>query len=173
MATLTANILVGTTHPNHGGINPTHYVFLSENSKPAWILVPENISSPKTFKDQRVIWVPTSENMLEDALLMIAIHVIKHKEVCDLSKKYFVNNNKEIVKMYEDINQENLEELYRKCRCIDNSYKIVISILEGSTLQEQIKLIENYKMDIEVCTSQYSRLYSMWSRETKIKGVLD
>lgn len=33
MATFTAQILVGSPHPNHGGINPTYSLFLSENSR--------------------------------------------------------------------------------------------------------------------------------------------
>jgi hypothetical protein len=33
MATLTAQILVGGSHPNQGGINPSHYLFLSESSR--------------------------------------------------------------------------------------------------------------------------------------------
>jgi len=43
MGTLTAQFLVGKTHPNHGGINPTHYLFLSENSRPVFTLLKENI----------------------------------------------------------------------------------------------------------------------------------
>ena len=35
MATLTPQILVGIPHPNHGGINPSHFLFLSENNRPA------------------------------------------------------------------------------------------------------------------------------------------
>ena len=38
MATITAHILVGSAHPNHGGILRTHSLFLSENSRPAWTL---------------------------------------------------------------------------------------------------------------------------------------
>ena len=38
MATLIAQILIGSSHPYDGGINPTHCLFLSENSKPAWVL---------------------------------------------------------------------------------------------------------------------------------------
>ncbi len=75
MATFTAQILVGSPHPNHGGINPTHSLFLSENSRPAWILVdPYPDSGPR---NSRIVWIPTLENMLEDALLMIAVYVCK------------------------------------------------------------------------------------------------
>ena len=31
MASLTAQLLIGSPHPNDGGIIPSHYLFLSEN----------------------------------------------------------------------------------------------------------------------------------------------
>ena len=37
---MTAQILVGSDNHFHGGINPTHACFLSENSRPAWAVVP-------------------------------------------------------------------------------------------------------------------------------------
>ena len=70
MGTFTAQILVGTPDLYHGGIIPTHYLFLSENDRPAWILEDKSGS-------QNVVWVPTIEDILEDALLMIAVHVCK------------------------------------------------------------------------------------------------
>ena len=70
MGSFTAQIIVGQAHPNHGGIIPSYYLFLSENSKPAWLLMSENITSNK---DKQITWFPTVENMLQDALLMISV----------------------------------------------------------------------------------------------------
>jgi hypothetical protein len=50
MASFTAQILVGSAHPYNGGIIPTHFLFLSENDRPAWILVPENVDSKGTIE---------------------------------------------------------------------------------------------------------------------------
>ena len=100
MATLTAQILVGSAHPNHDGINPTHYVFLWENDRPAWILVHQNIFKEREENVGRITWIPTIENILEDALLMIAIHVCKNNEVmlynlfCKFNKGYNSQWNK-------------------------------------------------------------------------------
>jgi hypothetical protein len=74
MGTYTAQVLIGTPHPNHGGIHPTHQLMLSENSRPAWILTSwENTEEEK-------VWIPTIESMLEDGLLMIAFYLLKERE---------------------------------------------------------------------------------------------
>jgi hypothetical protein len=75
MAALTAQILAGSPHPRHDGINPAHYLFFSENDRPAWVLVNQNIFPEKQSGHSKITWIPTIENMFEDALLMIAIHV--------------------------------------------------------------------------------------------------
>lgn len=173
MATLTAQILVGSAHPNHGGINPTHYLFLSENDRPAWILVPENIFNTGANKvEKKITWMPTVENMLEDALLMIVIHVLENKEITELAQKYVRNKRDDCVELYQDINSQYLEKLYEKCRAVDARYKIVVTVLEGSSIQNQLKVIDNYKMDVEVCIPKYSRQYSRWINDTKIEGSL-
>jgi len=60
MATITATMLVGTAHQNHGGIGPTHQLLLSENSRPAWSLHALHSRRPLA------VWTPTVRDMLED-----------------------------------------------------------------------------------------------------------
>ena len=173
MATLTAQILVGTSHQNHGGIGPTHFLFLSENSQPAWVLVPENIFSPGDDKITKVTWIPTIENMLEDALLMIAINVLKDKEITELSKKHFKRDVHGSLSLYEDIDPAALKTLYQKCRQLKNRYKIVLTVLEGSSIRGQLKVLKNYGIDMEVCTPLYFRTYSAWKNKIITMGSLN
>ena len=70
MGTMTAQILVGSSHPNHDGIQPTHWLFLSENSKSAWVLTSQNIFEEDITTNQ-IIWIPSIDNMLEDAFSKI------------------------------------------------------------------------------------------------------
>jgi hypothetical protein len=170
MATLTAEILVGSPHPNHDGINPTHYMFLSENSRPAWMLVPENIF--QETPEAKITWIPTIENMLEDALLMIAIHVLKEEEIVKLAEKFFTNTKPHWAELYRDISKEDREALYEKCRKIENKYKIILTVFATSTIHSQLAVLEHYKMDVEVCVPVFSRLYSVWTKKTRITGTL-
>ena len=56
MGTLTANILIGRPHQNKDGIIPSHYMFLSENSAPSWILVKENVDNEDKNKYLNIVW---------------------------------------------------------------------------------------------------------------------
>jgi len=173
MATLTAQILVGTSHQNHGGIGPTHFLFLSENSQPVWVLVPENVFNPENDKIIKVTWIPTIENMLEDALLMIAINVLKDQEISELAKEHFKGDIHGSLALYQDIDPVVLKTLYQKCRKLKTGYKIVLTVLEGSSIRGQLKVLKNYGIDMEVCTPLYFRTYSAWTDEVITMGSLD
>ena len=171
MGTMTAQFLVGTPHQNHDGIQPTHYLFLSENSRPAWVLVPQNI-----FRDDRiqnkVTWIPTVENMLEDAFLMIAIHIQKDREIIELAESFYKNAQSDRLELYEHFSDSQRTQLYEMCRQLSFT-KVIITVFRNSTILRQLQIIEQYKMDVEVCCPTYSRLFSVWSKETRIEGSLE
>ena len=79
MATLTAQILVGTPHPYHGGLTYLPWpraVWLSENDRPAW-LRPEAAGPwpAETRVDHpRIPYRP--DHILEDGLAFLCYHVL-------------------------------------------------------------------------------------------------
>ena len=78
MGTYTAQILVGHSHPYHGGIKPPHILFLSENGRSAWCLYPilESPQESSKFFENRV-WICDPYTLLEDAMLMIGLFIRK------------------------------------------------------------------------------------------------
>lgn len=173
MATLTAQILIGWPHPNHDGINPTHYLFLSENDRPAWVLVDQNIAKEERSSLPEITWIPTVENMLQDALLMIGIHIVKSREITEMARGFFSKIEFERVEFYSDLNESQRNRLYRECRKIADFPKIIISVFRGSTIEKQLAVLKHYKMDVEVCRPTYSRLYSSWTKRKRIEGSLE
>ncbi|MBU9713138.1 hypothetical protein [Evansella tamaricis] len=166
MGTSTAQILVGNAHPYHQGIyGISHVLYLSENSRPAWIL-----KSLETA-EREVIWIPTLENMLEDALLMIAIYVVKDKEVINLWKDYTTEKNRNHMELYQ-INQKELQKMYEQARELTSSCKLAITIFSDSSINHQLSAIKFYNMDFEVCTSRYEKHYSVWSKRREERGSL-
>jgi hypothetical protein len=97
MAAMTAQLLVGHPDRHHGGIQPTHVVWLSENGSAAWILqeVWRDIygeptgaaedQEPSQWTDGKIIWGPT-EHMLEDAILLVAVCVLRDAECSNWSR---------------------------------------------------------------------------------------
>ncbi|MEW6710971.1 MAG: hypothetical protein AB1403_14185 [Candidatus Riflebacteria bacterium] len=172
MGSYTAQILIGEPHPNHDGIIPSHMLFLSENSRPALIL--EKLPAKKDNKTEKsgIVWIPTLENMLDDAILMIAIHVLKKTEIIELANSFSNNLGKSSCELYEELSAEQLDKLYVVCRKLQAFPKLMISVFSGSHLNNCLKSINHYQMDVEVCTVKFSRLYSQWTGKSSVSGNL-
>ena len=173
MATLTAQIIVGRGHPNDDGIIPTHQIFLSENSRPAWVLKPENTLSARMVGPRKVVWIPTLENMLEDALLMVAIHIVRDEGVVRLAKQFCADFDATRLQLYDDFNEEQRKELYLKCRKVSDYPKLIVSTFKRSHIENQLSILREYSMDIEVCPSIYAGLSSSWSGQTYVEDSLE
>ena len=172
MGTLTANILIGSPHPNKDGIIPSHYMFLSENSAPSWTLVKENVDNEDKNKYLNIVWLPTVENMLEDGLLMVAAHVLKNHEILEMVKDYTNQLESKRLELYSDLDDGQRNNLYQKCRELSKFPKLIISVFRSSSIETQLAVLEKYDMDVEVCAPIYSRLYSEWQKEKRIEGTL-
>lgn len=170
MGTFTAQILIGLGHPYHDGIEPSHRLYLSENTRPSWILVPETLGGGPA--GNKVTWIPTLENTLEDALLMIGIHVVRDSVLVELASQFIRSQENNWVVMYEDVEPEHLELLYQHCRTLENTFKLVVTVLRGSSIEDQLKVLADYKMDVEVCRPDFVRLYSKWLEQTRVEGEL-
>lgn len=52
-------------------------------------------------------------------------------------------------------------------------HKIVLTILEGSTVASQVNVLKDYQLDVEVCLVVYSRQYATWAGKTQEFGSLE
>lgn len=68
MVAVTSLIFVGQPYPNEGGIRPTEIIRFEESDRPAFIF--ERHSTDK--KLERMVVIPTIENLLDDSLLLAA-----------------------------------------------------------------------------------------------------
>ena len=141
MGTYTAQILVGRAHPYHGGIQPTHQMFLSENSRPAWVL--------HAFSDREsepLSWVPTVEKMLEDGLLLLGYSLLDSTTL-----RQSLPENTHRVECY-DLDEETRERLYMTSRKLTwGGMKLVVTVLDGSHIERQLAVLDDYPMPKEIC----------------------
>lgn len=159
MATTTATIFIGQTHPNHSGINPTHLIRLTENDRPTLIL-----QSLENIEENKVI-IPTIENTIDDIYLMIAVFILKK-----LKPQKELHTN-ERISIYDILNQNERVELYDKTKIIiqETEIKIVFNIFDDSHLLNQIDIIRQYPNDYEVTVPSIKNEYSSWSGKVIFK----
>ena len=166
MGSANAFMMVGRPDVAHNGIYPTHCLILHENDKPWWVLTPI-FRFPNECKPENceiVVWIPTVEHMLEDALLMIGIYVLKDERLVSLAKKFFKNRGEYRIWLYNDIKREDLEKLRKVCRKVLPKYdvKIVVTIMLDSTILHQIEVLKEYNIECEVCTARFRRDRDYW-----------
>lgn len=132
--------------------------------------MPENVFGRRSTDLEKTVWHPTVEHTLEDGLLMIALHILKDEVTVNLAERYFENKGIDRAELYEDIDALQLAELREKARAVRGDYKIVLTTLRCPVLEQQLPVLEEYRMDVEVCVPVYSRLYSRWTNRTDTEG---
>jgi hypothetical protein len=172
MATFTAQILVGSSHLYHGGISPTHCLYLSENDRPAWILINHSVVGSDLPEHSPITWIPTVEDMLEDALLMIAVHVRKDRGLLRQAELLGADLQSDYLEMYSSLSNAQRAQLHSACRAIKEYPKLIVSVFEASTIESQLPVLEQYGMEVEVCCASCSRQHSSGADETTMEGSL-
>ena len=164
MATWTAQILVGHSHPNHGGIGAGYQLFLSENSRPCWECFPIFPPRPgEVLKNEgHTVWIPPDPgSILECGLLMVALHCFDpmgrrpvNKELVSSAKSM----SKKIMDKFVDMSiltDKQFKELYDMAKKIElnDSDKLIVTVLAGSSITGRLEELKKHKYDFEVCFS--------------------
>ena len=164
MASWTAQILVGNSHPNHGGITAGYQLFLSENDRPCWECFPVFPPRPgEVLKNEgHTVWIPPGPgSILECGLLMVALHCFDpmarlpvNKELVSSAKSM----SKKIMDKFVDMSiltDKQFKELYDMAKKIelDDSDKLIVTVLAGSSITGRLKELKKHKYDFEVCFS--------------------
>ena len=164
MATWTAQILVGNSHPNHGGITAGYQLFLSENDRPCWECFP--VFPPRrgeVLKNEgHTVWIPPGPgSILECGLLMVALHCFDpmarrpvNKELVSSAKSMSKNIMDKFVDM-SILTDKQFKELYDMAKKIElnDSDKLIVTVLAGSSITGRLEELKKHKYDFEVCFS--------------------
>ena len=162
MATWTAQILVGNSHPNHGGITAGYQLFLSENDRPCWECFP--IFPPRlgeVLKNEgHTVWIPPGPgSILECGLLMVALHCFDpmarlpvNKELVSSAKSM----SKKIMDKFVDMSiltDKQFKELYDMAKKIkiNDSDKLIVTVFAGSSITGQLKELKKHKYAYHLC----------------------
>jgi hypothetical protein len=148
----TAQILIGNPIESFmDRFTPQFVIYLAENSRPSLVLNSTSIHQDDAIDFEQVIWVPTLENMLEDALLMIVLYLHKDKAFIEVADKYF--ELKSGIECY-DIPEEGRSALYEMLKGYRIRDYLIVTVFEGSSLTHQVERIKDYEVNGEICCSK-------------------
>lgn len=149
MATLTAQILVGDSHQFHGGIHPRHALYLSENDRPAWILLrhdPLDVGA----SERLATWIPSVDHMLEDGLILFAAHGLRAPEV--VHELGGSGDHDEPLVLPQHFSEGQLVKLRgATVRASHGGEKMILTVLPESTIGTQLSVLDSYAWEYVVC----------------------
>ena len=156
MDTLTAHILIGPGTEDGPGV-PTHALYLTEHPTSLWTLASTGIvgQGPQTM--EKIVWVPTQSDMLEDGLLMLGLQVAAFPDLRLMANHLFKSEWRGGVELGRDIAPANLHELHAWNRKKQWEHHLVITVMHNSTIMNQLYVLRPYRFSMDVCPWQESR----------------
>jgi hypothetical protein len=180
MSSMTAQIAVGMPDRYHDGIRPTHLLWLRENDIPSWTLIEVNEAIYESGQPQEkapwatepIRWVGSwPDQILKDGILLIVAHVLRHEEVLegveDEARELLASDRVELWKL----DPATLDTLHRDCQDFDLPGKLVVTVLGGSSLEQQLPLLADYSIQVEVCTVTYSHTWGGFGGSERSKAA--
>ena len=150
MGSYSTQIIVGNRGLYDNGVVPTHQLFLWENDRPAWNLL--DICLENQPAGIKIIWIPAPEEILECALLMITLFILKDDDVESRIKQALSKELTDFIELQNDMDTEDRVSLYEfnleKLRQYD--IKLVINILGSTCIIDKLHLIQDYGIDVDI-----------------------
>jgi hypothetical protein len=172
MAVITATIFIGSAHAYGGGIQPSHMIQLSENSRSSLHLTsyasnPYATSFTKPEVNEGIVVIPTGDHTVDDIFLMISTYILG--KVVPRTPMHSPKRPS----MTDLFDEQERRDLYRQSREALEAHhlKVVFHLLEDSELLGQIDTIESYPCDFEITTPYKKREWSVWRQKTETRTL--
>ena len=152
MTYLTAQILTGREDDMYGnGYALFSEIFLFEHFKPV-LKFHKNIANPS--ETDVICWISTVENIIDDAILMIALYEAKIQNIIKLAEQYCP----QIVKLkktflYDIFTQQQRLNLYKACQQSINSNnfpELKFLVFNNSVIYSKINKLQNYNIKVDI-----------------------
>ena len=168
-------ILVGGGCQYHGGIRPTHMLTFRENGR-EMLFLRDLTRDPRNGEPQPdVVWITSRDRIMENALLLIALHVCDLPQLKDEAARFAGLRPTPEIDLSGCGDSQELGALHELCRQLfPPRCKLVITVCDQSAAREHLVVLRNYSMEVEVCTPEFQRLWNMWSNaEDKMETLGD
>lgn len=157
MATTTALAIFGSSHPNDGGISPTHEVQLIEGDRFGWLFV-----DPTTPGRSARWWSAGPERLLSELTALAAVHIFESARDENLSGTTVVA---------PDVDAARIDAASRSALDLEG-VALVLVVLEGSVLEGYTEALEEMAhWDVELAVTRYSRRWNQWRSTWDVSGT--
>lgn len=168
VATCTAHITVGAPTTGWGGegvgVGPSHIIYLVEGGRAAWCMEPvTHTGDPQAGAGDAVTWVARApELILADGLMMIAALIQSDEKVRGLlgtSRAKRTGGGRLLELDWADLGdlEDEVIASAESASVGALATKLVVTVMEGSSIRGQLGLLERGSMDVEVCTPSWLR----------------
>jgi hypothetical protein len=175
MTAVNSLILVGNAHPNDGGNRAFAEISQECGDRPLlhlkWKKFFKNTETD-VFRDFKMI--PTVENMLDDAILLVAYAICRHPKIFPIVNSMTQEKplTTRLMTMYQDFTLEQRLDLYAVLKTMDDLPKISWCLFRNSDLNESLINLKEYSIECEVMQSIYSVEYSGFGSNWSVYGNL-
>ena len=143
---LTAFFLIGEPEQFYGKINEVFLLNLYENSKPMYVLRPQN----SEWKEIDIAFIPTVEFMLDDAFVILSAYYLQDQSIKDVFNSYCNNEQEDKPLNFNEIPLEKRLILYNMTHELNwQNTKITLTMFAQSSLKQLINY-EHYRDILEV-----------------------
>lgn len=172
MATCTAQITIGGFPGGWGGenvgIGPHRIMYLVEGGRAAWVLEPV-VHNSEDDGTAPVTWIPHGpDRLLADALVMIASLIQEDTGVRELIGRHLGGKAHDFLEAAHvdltEVDGDLLREIEEAAAAAVEA-KLVVTVMNGSSVTGQLALLDRCSMVAEVCTAS-------WIRQPDIDGKL-
>lgn len=150
MGVYTAQILVGCGKTYDKGINPSHALFLyEEDTDVFWVIKELNLTSDplKNKSDNKKQFTPSPDNLMDDAMLLIAMYVLEDSVVGTLAKELGKTKSTDDLDLKDGFTSQDKQVLYDLVMAISVEYTLSITVFESSLLKWQLSALEKYSCE--------------------------
>jgi len=170
MATYTGQLLCGHGHPNDDGLMPSSIrsIWLSENSRPAWIGEPRRRAT--------YMWLPYApDTILCDGLLMVVTLILERHSLWRAAGIDIDPQNRPTIDLAKAITPDQHDALLDAARAasVGSGLKVIVAGFTGSSILAQLSQAREFGFDLEILAPVGSRLYERWTRSTWLSGMLE
>lgn len=130
---------------------PTHALFLTEGRPWRWTLAGPGLPGAIPRLGEPLAWVPTTEDVLEDGLLMLGLHAGRFPKLCQRADECFRAGWRGGIDLNRELTAAQRHELHTLNQQQAWHWHLAVTVLFGSAVAAQVGRLRHYRFGLDLC----------------------